>query len=78
MSLCIWLLNKINMAYNHIDLDRGVVVPMIASDVGLVFGLPHTRRTLSFPRGKNNYERVLSINEIQVQMAKSENGDDFK
>ncbi|KAL6338678.1 hypothetical protein AAG906_021495 [Vitis piasezkii] len=40
------------MVYCHIDLNRGTAVPMTASDVGLVFGLPHTRRTLNLPRDK--------------------------
>ncbi|KAJ9678263.1 hypothetical protein PVL29_022998 [Vitis rotundifolia] len=32
MLLCMWLLNKINVAYFHIDLDGGVAIAMTASD----------------------------------------------
>ena len=40
MLLCMWLLNKINVAYCHIDLDGGATIPMIASDVEVVLDFP--------------------------------------
>lgn len=39
MPLCMWLLNKINVAYSHTELDGGAVIPMTSSDVGVDFEL---------------------------------------
>ena len=51
MPLCMWLLNNINVAYCHIELDGGVATLTTASDMGVVFSLLHIGRTSNLEKG---------------------------
>ena len=70
MPICMWLINKTNMAYCHIDLNGETAVPMTTNDVGLVFGLPHTRRTLNLPRDKTMRRGSLPLMRFKCRWPK--------
>lgn len=78
MPLCIQLLNKINVAYCHIEMDGDTNIEMTCTHVGQVFGIPHKGRKLFLGSHTNHDAKVPPINEIENQMCDCEVPEEFR
>lgn len=71
-------LNKINVAYCHIEMDGGTNIEMTCTHVGQVFGIPHKGRKLFLDSHTNHDAKVPPINEIENQMCDCEVPEEFR
>ena len=78
MSLCMWLIQKINVAYCQLQIKGGVDIPNTCTHVEQVFGIPHGGKKLILDTHYHRDGCVLSIQEIEGLMVETKNADEFR
>ena len=78
MSLYMWLIQKINVAYHHLQIERGVNIPITCTHVEQVFGILLGGRILVLDSHHYRDDRVPSIQNIERLMVETKNAKEFR
>ena len=77
MSLCMWLIYNINVAYYHLQIEEGADIPITCTHVEQVFGIPLGGRKSVLDTHHYYDVRVPSIQKIERLMVETENAKEF-
>ncbi|KAJ9678059.1 hypothetical protein PVL29_022829 [Vitis rotundifolia] len=77
MSLYMWFIQKINVAYGHLLIKEGVDIPITCTHVEQVFRIPPGGRKLVLDNHYHRDGRVPSIQNIERLMVETENAKEF-
>ena len=77
MSLCMWLIQKINVAYYQLQMEGGVDIPITCTYIEQVFGILPGGRKLVLDTHHHCDGRVPCIQEIEGLMVETENAKEF-
>ena len=77
MSLCMWLIKNINVAYYHLQIEGGADILITCTHVEQVFGIPPGGRKSVLDTHRYCDVRVPSIQKIERLMLETKNAEEF-
>ncbi|XP_059591678.1 uncharacterized protein LOC132253517 [Vitis vinifera] len=77
-ELCSWIISNYDTAYHQLNMATGVVVPVIAQDVGNIMGIPCNGEEIVVHTRRDTSNRTYTISLLEQNLENLAIGDDFR